>query len=249
MPLKMIAVVNQSKRANIAEVAIMVAACNTQVADHFAPAWGLLPCLVKQYGALVDVPITPEVATFVIVDANTAEPDALGWHTEEGDGQVTGVICVNPVLDNGGVVLFDTEDVNTVSVSSVLSHEVLETVADQFVNYWADGPNHTYAYEVCDPVEATSYRVDVEGVGSAAVSDFVLPSWFDLRGDGPWNFCHAVAPVGGAFELARGGYCVLRDGGPGTEKQIFAHREQARPWRKSVPSAKAGFRSSKRVAL
>lgn len=247
MTLKMIGIVNQSKRVTDAELGIMVAAVNAQVADDFAPAWGLLPVLTKQFSTLNQIPIDAETAAFVLVDAST-EPGALGWHTEDRTGRVTGVIATDPVLDNGGVVLLDPSDINRVSVSSVLSHEVLETIADQFINYWADAPDGwSYAYEVGDPVEATSYLVEVEMVGSAAVSDFVLPAWFDPSGDGPWNFCHGVAPLKGAFELAPGGYCIRRKGGQGSEQQITAHAAHSRPWRKAGGVPKAGWRSSKRV--
>jgi hypothetical protein len=251
MSLSMIAIVNQSKRVTDAQLDIMCACISRQVSDDFAPAWGLLPVLVRRYRALNDIPGETDVAFFVLVDANTEVPGALGWHTEDGSGRVTGVICASPVLDSpGGVVLFDSSNPassTTLSVASVLSHEVLETIADQFVNSWADGPpraeGEEYAYEVCDPCEATAYLVVVEGVGQASVSDFVLPRFFDPDASG---LVDRLGACPGPFELAPGGYYIVRSG-PGTERQVFAESGIHRPWRKSEAD-KPGFRSQRRTA-
>ena len=94
----------------------------------------------------------------------------LGFHTEDQGGKLWGVVAAKPELDNGAQVT--TGDW---SVSSVLSHEVLEMFVDPNCNLWAnDGKGSAYSFEVCDPVEAPSYAVN-----GVSVSNFVTPSWFD----------------------------------------------------------------------
>src|SRR6185503_9677901 len=84
-----------------------------------------------------------------------------------------------------------------------------EMIADPGVNLFAEGyvkyRGHRVkgyvAYEVCDPVQETTYRID-----GVRVADFVMPEWFEPDRQGgsiKFSFCDAVqAP----FELAPGGY-------------------------------------------
>jgi hypothetical protein len=61
------------------------------------------------------------------------------------------------------------------SIASVVSHEVLETLADWGANRWADdGTGILWALEVGDPVESDSYAQDTHGT-PVTVSDFVTP--------------------------------------------------------------------------
>ena len=96
----------------------------------------------------------------------------LGFHTEDPGGKLWGVVAAKPELDSGA-----TATTGDWSVSSVLSHEVLEMFIDPNCNLWAnDGRGSAYSFEVCDPVEAPTYTVN-----GISVSNFVSPAWFDAH--------------------------------------------------------------------
>jgi hypothetical protein len=114
----------------------------------------------------------PEMAHGIaIVDTIEDQPKGVvGFHVEDHGGKLWGVAAAKPEVDNGREIM-----TGNWSVSTVLSHEVLEMFIDLNCNLWAnDGNGKVYSLEVCDPVEAPSYTV--RGV---SVSNFVTPSWFD----------------------------------------------------------------------
>ena len=115
--------------------------------------------------------IPPHAHVITLTDTIADQPaGVLGYHTEDQGGKLWGIVAAQPELSNGGQV--STGDW---SVSSVLSHEVLEMYIDPNCNLWSnDGRGSIYTFEVCDPVEAPSYAVD-----GVSVSNFVTPAWFD----------------------------------------------------------------------
>jgi hypothetical protein len=219
-----IAVLNQSQRVTDADVATMCAAVDRQVKQHFCPAWNRLPVDVFFAHSRSDA----EGSLVVVVLDKPDVDDALGYHEETGDVP-DGKIFVSPVLDNGGVVLCDVARPDKTSVASVLSHEVLEALGDPDTNLYADGPaiaqGSEYAVEVCDPVEADSYVVQVPDAPTGtpvAVSNFVLPAWFDP--ESPEGVAtDYLALLKSPFQLRSGGYMVVRHG-PGTEEQVLGMR-------------------------
>src|SRR5438445_751400 len=123
---------------------------------------------------------TPSTAAMGCAGSSLADDaeqaGALGYHAETPDGRPYGRVFVGPVLDHGGGWLE-----GQLSVSTVVSHECCELFCDPNVNLWADdAQGRAYAVEACDPVEADSYEVSVEG-RVVAVSNFVHPAWFDAR--------------------------------------------------------------------
>jgi len=172
----LIAILNQSTRVSDAEVLKMTEAIAKQVRLDVAPLWDRPPASVISYGTLADkaqlkATVPAEAHGITIVDAIPDEAaGTLGYHTEDQGGKVWGIVSANASLDNGAHVLRGDW-----SVSSVLSHEVLEMYIDPNCNLWADnGAGKVFSVEVCDPVEAPSYNVD-----GVAVSNFVTPAWFD----------------------------------------------------------------------
>lgn len=154
----------------------MTLCVSQQARQHMAPAFGIIPPQVTFLPKGRSAPAGSYVIG-ILDDADQAGD--LGWHTEGPGGVVYGRVFARPVLQNGGNIMSAE-----LSVSSVLSHEVLETVGDQHCNLWADVDGSTaYAYEVGDPVESDSYPVTIAaGTGEsvlAMVSNFVLPAWFD----------------------------------------------------------------------
>ncbi len=224
--MQQIAIVNSSKRIADSDALYMTAACNYQVVKHLAPLWGFRATPVAYYPS----GIVPRGAWVIeLVDEIPEAPGALGYHTEEGD-IVSGRIGISPVLDNGGVALYNPAKPTFPTVSSVLSHEVCETICDAFVNEWCDGPaiaeGSGYAKESADPVESDSYEVQIKGV-TVSVSNFVTPKYFDPQATvGPFDFLHRLSAP---FSLAPGGYMVVR-GESGTPQEVFA---QTKPpeWR------------------
>jgi hypothetical protein len=155
---------------------------------------------------------TPPEGNWVIAIADEPDQaDALGYHYEE-NGLAAGFVFAKPVFDNGGSSLDAGPD--GVSVSTVLSHEVLETVTDPTTNRWVQIEGSTFqAMEVCDPVEGDSYCVRVYGT-DIWVSDFVFPQYFDPQSEGPYD---AMGLLKRPFEVRPTGYAIIMKDGNTTE--------------------------------
>lgn len=195
---------NHSTLVSDAQMQQIAAACATQVTRDFAPLHGLLP-----------VPVvftkTPKPGTRVIDMVDTQDdPQALGWHTEDAGEKVYGVIGAKPVLTNGGKVLSGA----SLTVSSVVSHEVLEMLGDPWCTGWCDtGRGYEIAWEVGDPVQNDSYDI---GTG-VMMSNFVTLEWFNpyaAKGD-RFDFMNNLkAPC----TMSKGGYWVQRKTGREQQK-------------------------------
>ncbi|MER5635679.1 hypothetical protein ABT095_01840 [Kitasatospora sp. NPDC002227] len=232
---QVITVVNKSTRVTDDDVKTMTRACATQVQRDAAPAWGKAPIPVVYAASEAEAP--PGAWVIAVLD-DSDQAGALGWHTESEGNLIFGRVFAAPVLDHGGRVLS-----GELSVSAVLSHEVLETLVDEHVNLWADDLNGSaYAYEVGDPVESDSYEVDVTGVGPVAVSNFVYPAWFDPQAGGGRKF-DQMGKVTAPFQMTKGGYVVIRR--EGKEEQHFGDRYPE--WKKTAKLADTS-RSQRRLA-
>jgi hypothetical protein len=198
----LIAIINQSKAVTNTDVATMTAAIATQVQNDVAPVWGRPPAEVVFYADPTAVP--PASYGVAVVDTIPDQPQGvLGFHTEAQAAQMWGVVAAQSQLDNGGKVLTDDW-----SVSSTLSHEVLEMFVDPNCNLWAnDGNGSLYSLEVCDPVEAPTYTVN-----NVSVSNFVTPSWFDPQTPATAQ-TDKTGQVTGPFTVAAGGYVNYVHGG------------------------------------
>lgn len=213
-----IAIVNTSTLVSNNDAAKMAAAIEHQVRADFAPAWGRVPVPVGFYTSPHAAPADGHGIALVDTIAD-APAGVLGYHTEDARGQ-WGIVACKPELDAGAQVL--TGDW---AVSSVLSHEVLELLADPSCSFWASAGRRAYCLEVCDPVEAPTYEVD-----GVAVSNFVLPAWFDPQGTGPFDHLGLLkAP----FSLLKGGYVVYSS--QGAEHQEYG--DQFPGWRREMKAA------------
>lgn len=239
----LIGVINLSKKLSNDDVKTMVIACQEQLKQDVAPHWHKESWYVIFYED--PKKISPRAYPIVIFDAPDA-PGALGYHAER-NGKPYGRVFVDPVIQNGGVILYDPYNPQNVSLSSVLSHEIIELFIDLNANQWADGPyikqGSSYAYEACDPVQSNSYSKKIGGK-DVSLSNFVFPSWFDPQNSSqtPVDFLNA-AP--GAFQLAPGGYMIVRDS-VGAEQQVFAEIKMAR-WVQDMKKHISG-RTSRRLA-
>ena len=198
-----VVVLNASSRVTDDQARAMTASVAWQVSRHLAPAWGLRTPLVN-FLAGADTLIPTGAHGISIVDTSEGQPaGVLGFHSEDEGGRIWGVVAAGPVLDAGMEVLRGDW-----SVSSVLSHEVLELAVDAGCNLWAsDGNGRAYSYEVCDPVEAPTY--EVQGV---SVSNFVCPAWFDPNASPTARLDH-LGLLDAPFSVLKGGYLVWMDAG------------------------------------
>jgi hypothetical protein len=199
-----LAVVRATNALTDVDVFRMGHAVTRQLEEHYAPFWEAQATPIIYCAKAESV---PKGASVVALLDNADVADALGYHDVTPAGHSYGKVFVMDILEHGGS-LFDGPN----SVSVTLSHEVLEVVADPYVNWWADGPAEMqHAMEVCDPVEGDAY--DIEGV---SVSNFVGPRWF-RKGDGPYDWLQKLqAP----FSISPGGYWIVR-GRDGVISQTF----------------------------
>lgn len=186
-PRYRVAVVNESESLDDLTVCQMACEVDRQVRYDFAPIWGR--------DIVVEYDPNPEGYDWIfkMVDRLSQHDSvAAGWHTLDDSGRVISEIKASRGIDQ-------------VSVS--LSHEVLEAAGNDSVNRyainWRDGL--LYAMEVCDPVQASTYRR-----GDFLVSDFVTPDWFSnsrtVRTD-ETAFNARVRP----FTVQRGGFAIRYD--------------------------------------
>lgn len=161
MSIPVIAVTNASTCLTDTQVEAVLPALQKQVSFDFKAYWDLdctLTFLTKGQ------PLTPGWWQIVILD-NPDQAGALGYHEMTSQGTPIGKVFAKLDLDNGS------------SWTTTLSHELLEMLADPWINWCAVGSNDKiYALEVCDAVEADNLGYQIDGV---LLSDFVTPSWFE----------------------------------------------------------------------
>lgn len=198
-----IGVLNKSNQVTDSDARLMTRACQIQLRRDVAPAYGYAPWNVNFYRSRSEL---PKHCIAIVIFDHADEPDTLGYHYEDEHGRQYGRVFVDPSFEAGGTVL-GTGD----SVSVTLSHEVIEAYTDPDINMWAEGSDDImWAYEVCDPVETTSYRIKVRK-RFVGVSNFVFASWFDLQC--PKHIQKDYLKVTKKpFQLAQGGSAVTWDG-------------------------------------
>jgi hypothetical protein len=231
MSLPVIAVTNASTCLTDAQVGAVLPALQQQVIQDFRAYWELdctLTFLAK------DQPLSKGWWQIVVTD----DPDqagALGYHELTSGGAPLGKVFAGLDLRDG------------YSWTVTLSHELLEMLADPWIDWCAEGQDgKIYALEVCDAVEADALGYEIGGV---LVSDFVTPAWFEPTDADCVDFKRRVAKP---LELAPGGYISILDpakgwtqitaeGNPGGPEAPMGSRRQRRgmgreQWRRSGSS-------------
>lgn len=190
MAMSSISIINACTVVTDHELAAMTAAIQKQVNGDFAPIYGTVARLT-----FVPKGGKPASGTQIVAVTDSADQaGALGYHDLTAQGLPLGKVFAKTTLNDGGLV------------SVTLSHEVLEMLADPYLNkgvlVQAGRQTTFYCYEVCDAVEEDHLGYPIDGI---QVSDFVLPRWFDATARSPTLFSfkrHVNAP----FALAGGGY-------------------------------------------
>jgi hypothetical protein len=188
MSLPIIAITNASTCLSDAPVEAALPAFQRQVSQDFQAYWELDCTLVF---LTKDQPATEGWWQIVVLD-NPDQAGALGYHELTSRGSPLGKLFAKLELDNGA------------SWTATLSHELLEMLADPWINWCAFGSdNKIYALEVCDAVEADNLGYFIDGV---LVSDFVTPAWFEPTCADRLDFKQHLTRE---LELARGGYISI----------------------------------------
>jgi hypothetical protein len=216
-----ICIINRSTVVSDAQIRAMLPALQKQIIRDFAPLWGIDARLTfaeqPKFGAMV-----------VYIKDRSDEPGDLGYHYTEQGLPVTNCFAVDDMSDGAGID----------GLTTTLSHELLEMLADANANLYADGFYYDargkqrpalVGYEVCDPVEADIYRVD-----GVAVSNFVCPDWFEPEhpAGGKFDF---LGKVDAPFKLSPGGYIdaisegkVITVWGKSARRKKSRHRHEMR---------------------
>ena len=157
---------DKSSGLETAELRRWLPALQTQITRDFAPVWGIDARLRLAQEGEARRPADWEV--FIVDDSATAG-GFLGVHRARARRTPVSYVLVSKALEAGE------------PVSLVLSHELLEMLADPDVNqtHWVERAGNApllYAREVCDPCQGAQYAYEIAGV---VVSDFIYPAWFE----------------------------------------------------------------------
>lgn len=136
------------------------------------------------------------------VDSDTTAAGAEAYHDEIG-GIPYARLMVNPAQANGAGVL----DLGTANMSLLMlfTHELFETLCDEFVNDFTYQPNGKFLVkEVCDPVQSVPVPINLPG-GVVYCSDYVTPRYFDSQAPAGTRFSYS-GKITSPGQLLSGGY-------------------------------------------
>lgn len=209
----LISVVNHSNDTIAdAELQRTIRAINRQIAEDFAPCWGMS-------------------ATLRLEGRSSKEPDKIQVPDMRGDAvlyiwdksDVDGAIGYHFTNNRGipyGFVFLDVAAAIGENWTVTLSHEALELIADPECNLLVIGPHPAddrdvfHWFEMCDAVQGDTYEID-----GVEVSNFVLPLYFtgtrDVDEVGARNDFLGVVGADGttlrSFGINAGGYIGFFD--------------------------------------
>jgi hypothetical protein len=202
-----IACINKAETDLGVPLARLTAALQKCYDKYFLPVWGYP---VKLYNTRK---AKPSDWQFIYFD-NADQAGALGYHDLTEKGQPISKIFVRTTLDNRQ------------QVSVTACHELFEMVIDPIANLWAQATNRTeYAYEMCDPVEEDTFKVD-----GIEMSNFVHPSWFEPFIHPPGTKFDHLGRLKKPFSMTKGGYVIIRRNG--RVKEEFGSPAKARRFAK-----------------
>jgi hypothetical protein len=162
----------------------LITALQKYVDHHLAPVWGTPAKLVKSSGF-----VKGKWAMAFLEDFNEAGTE--GFHDVTPEGLPFSKVFVASTIKLGD------------KVSMTASHELAEMLVDPGANLFSAGPkkNRLYDYEVGDPVEEMSFKID--GID---MCNFVYPTYFEMfHKRGSVRFDH-MGVLRRPFELHEGGY-------------------------------------------
>jgi hypothetical protein len=179
----------------------LIRALQKYVDHHLAPVWRTPAKLVKA--------TKPARGAWVLLFLESADRKHLGdfgYHQFYNGQPISRV--------------FVATSIGKEPISLVASHELAEMLVNPGANLWARGRrNRLYCYEVCDAVEAKSFKID-----GLPMSDFVYPAYFDAhREPRSAQFDH-LKKITRPLQVLNGGYARVRKG----EKPRTTHGSAAK---------------------
>ncbi len=231
----------------------IAAALSVQIQRDFVPFWPGTESTVSVASADVVNGGLPADCVLCLIRDSLDAPGDLAYHDFEG-GRPVIYASWGAIKSNGGTLVTGSN-----SLSSAISHEIVETLGDPSANEWvptADGKK--LAKEAADPVEGNSYDVDVPAVGSlpdgrVSASNFVKPAYFviGIAGSAAEKTFDFMGMLSSSMSMDSGGYQILMSP-DGTVNNIFGKtpEEGGTPqWKRDMRSEKSklpGSRQSKR---
>jgi hypothetical protein len=169
--------------------AALIRALNMQLMDVRA-TWGI------RSNKAIETTTNAGSIRFAVVDEIPEAPDALAYHDVDEHGRPYGRLGLH-VCEQAGM-----------SISSVLSHELVEMQGDLYCQEWSYSGRLRclVAVELCDPVQSDTYTL-----GSVEVSNWVTPWYFIEEEHGrDYDWCRKLAE---SFSIAPGGYQIQMHAG------------------------------------
>jgi hypothetical protein len=203
--------VNKAKTSLGVGFDLLIAALQKYVDEHLAPVWGTRAKLVR-----TTKPRRGDWTLLFVDTANAmrrirAELEKIFGKkvinqieaTHLVNGQPVALVFVKNVLADRSVPRVRDK------VSLAASHELAEMLVDPGNNLWCDNGKGTfYAYEVCDAVESTFFRVN-----GLAMTDFLYPGYFNkIRKPKSAQLDH-LKKVKHPFQILKDGYAPIRKAG------------------------------------
>lgn len=184
-----------------------ITAIRIQISRDFQPEWGVSTTLAAERMNSAQSPVRLDAARDAVIylgnqaqDPSSGVDGLLGHHAVNHPGVPYGFVFLDACAEGGQ------------DWSVILSHEVLELLADPQASARIVGPDPqnsgapdvAFELEVCDATEADCYTI-----GSVRVSNFVTQRYFGRTGPSTvTNFCGLpLAP----FSARRGGYAQYHD--------------------------------------
>jgi hypothetical protein len=214
-----IALWNQSQNLEDPVGQLIADACDLQMREDVAPAYGLdQPPKVTFHDSSRKKEDLPADSLVIVFSENLQSTNALvaGLVVPEATiidrdnkGRQFGRVYVGVILANKGTILEGAH-----SVSAATSHECIEYTWDPDATHWIWDPvgKQLVAAEVCDPVEEDAYEKHVGGK-AVSVSNFVFPAWFDARAPAGTRLAQMENTVQKPFMPSPGGYRIVCDVG------------------------------------
>ena len=190
MPIPVVAFTNASTCLTDAQVEAVLPALQQQVSNDFYAYWDV-NC------TLTFLPVGEELTRGwwqIVITDNPDQAGALGYHEMTTAGTPLEKVFAKLDMQSG------------CSWTVTLSHELLEMLADPWINWCAIGcDSRIYALEVCDAVEDDRLGYEINGV---LVSNFITPAWFEPTDVDRVDFKQHLSKQ---LELGRGGYISILD--------------------------------------
>lgn len=146
----------------------------------------------------------------LVVWSDTDAPGALAYHEEDGPAP-TGHTFIRTASRDG------------VPFGVPWGHEMAEQIANPACNkVCISGKGNLVAYEIADACEDQQFGFVIDGF---LFSDFVLPSYWNPRAAGPYDYTGKVSEP---FEVLAGGYLSILDPANGVWGTLHGSMEDER---------------------